>query len=117
MNTEERIAALEARLDQINDAQAEVARKLVKAEIEQWQGRVDDLEVQMHLGTMEATDRLNPMMDELRTTWSLARRQLEDAATLGTETAETLRTGVRNAYQDLRQAILTSSRKVLAGRH
>ena len=112
MTTDERIAQLEKRLDKLSEDHAAVTRQLAQAHIDQWQGRIDDLELQVHLGTAEATDRIDALTSELQTRWSKARRQMEDASTTTSSVAETLRTGVENAYKDLRAALLDSRKKL-----
>jgi TolA-binding protein len=106
MDTEERIAKLEARIEALQTKQAALHQQLTDAQIEQWQARIDDLEVQVHLGAMEANQKLAPLMDQLRNTWIEARAQLEDKAETASSVADTLRTGVENAYRELRKAVL-----------
>src|SRR5450755_4174297 len=108
MTNEERIAKLEAHIDKLQAKQAELHKQLTKAQIDQWQGRVEDLEVQMHLGAMEANDRLTTLMDQLRTKAADARRQFEDAASTASSVADTVRTGLENAFNDVRKALLES---------
>ncbi len=62
MTNEERIAKLEAQLDDLRSKVTDLRKQLTKAQIAQWQGRIEDLEVQMHLGAMESSDRLNALM-------------------------------------------------------
>ena len=54
MTTEDRIAQLEDQLHQLQGQQADLRKQLAKAQLDQWQGRIEDLEVQMHLGAVEA---------------------------------------------------------------
>jgi multidrug resistance efflux pump len=112
MTTEERIAKLEAKIDTLQAKQATLHQQLNDAQVEQWQARIDDLEVQVHLATMEANDRLTPMLDQLRNTWLDAKTQLEGRSETATAVAETLRTGLESAYRDLRTAVLTAKSKV-----
>ena len=78
MTTEDRIAKLEAEIGKLHAQQADLRKQLAKAELDQWQGRIEDLEVQMHLGAIEASDRMTALMDRLRSKWADARRQLEE---------------------------------------
>ena len=66
MTTEDRIAELEAQLGKLHTEVGDLRKQLAKAQIDQWQGRVEDPEVQMHLGAMEASDKLTALMDRLR---------------------------------------------------
>lgn len=112
MTSDERIERLEAQIEKLQMKQAELHKQLTEAQIDQWQGRLDDLEVQLHLGSMEANDRVAAVMDQLRGRWNDARRQLEDAAATATSVAETLRDGLQDAFRDVRNAVLESKRRV-----
>jgi len=106
MTNEERIDKLEAKIEALQTKQAALHKQLTDAQVEQWQARIDDLEVQVRLGTMEANQRLAPLMEQLRNRWIEARVQIEDKADIATSVTETLRTGVENAYRELRKALL-----------
>lgn len=112
MNTDERIARLEAQIDKLQTRQAELYQQLAQAQRDQWQGRVEDLEVQLHLATMDASERVNALMDQLRSRWAEARGQLEEAGSTATSVGDTLRVGLEKAVRDLRQALLESKNKV-----
>ena len=112
MTTEERIAKLEAQIDKLQAKQADLHKQLTKAQIDQWQGRIEDLEVQMHLGAMDTNDKLALLMEQLRGRWSDARRQFEEATSTASSVADTVRTGLENAVKDLRKALLESKSKL-----
>ncbi len=112
MTAEERIAKLEAQIDKLQAKQAELHRQLTKAQIDQWQGRLEALEVQMHLGAMDTSDKLNGMMDQLRDRWADARRQLEDTISTASSAADTVRAGLENAFNEIRKALLESKSKL-----
>ncbi len=108
MTTEERIAQLETQIHKLQAKQAELHRQFAKAQIDQWQGRVEDLELQMHAGAADANDKLTAVMDQLRSKWADARRQFEDAASTASSVADTVRTGLENAVSEVRRALLES---------
>ncbi|HXP18741.1 MAG TPA: hypothetical protein VN840_03745 [Streptosporangiaceae bacterium] len=112
MTNEERIAKLEAQIGKLQARQAELHKQLTEAQIDQWQGRIENLEVQMHLGAMETSDKLAALMDQLRGRWADARRQLEDATSTASSMADTVRTGLETAFKDVRKALLESRRKL-----
>ena len=112
MTTEERVAKLEAQSDKLRAQQAELQKQLTKAQLDQWQGRIEDLEVQMHLGALETSDKLTGLLDQLRSTWTDARRQFEEAIATASSVRDTLRTGLENAVNDLRKALLESKSKL-----
>jgi predicted nuclease with TOPRIM domain len=112
MNTEERVTQLEDQFRKVQDQLAELRKQLAKAELDQWQGRVEDLEVQMHLGAVEATDKATAQMHKLRDRWADARRQLEESARTASSVADTVRTGLEKAFDDLCRALLESKSKL-----
>jgi predicted nuclease with TOPRIM domain len=112
MTMEERIAKVEAQVSKIQAKQAELHKQLTKAQIDQWQGRLEDLEVQMHLGAMETSDRLTALMDQLRGRWADARRQFEDTMSTASSVADTVRTGLESAFNEVRKALLESRSKL-----
>ena len=112
MTTEERIAELEKQIHKLHDQQADLRKQLAKAQIDQWQGRIEDLEVQMHLGAVEAGDKAQAQMNKLRDRWADARRQFEESIRTASGVADTVRTGLEKAFDDLRHALLESKNKL-----
>jgi predicted nuclease with TOPRIM domain len=112
MTTEDRIAQLEDQLHELQAQQTDLRRQLAKAQLDQWRGRVEDLEVQMHLGAVEASDKANAQMNKLRDRWADARRQFEESIKTASSVADTVRAGLENALNDLRQALLESKNKL-----
>ncbi|CAN5211696.1 hypothetical protein BH09ACT12_BH09ACT12_00830 [soil metagenome] len=113
MTTDERITTLEARIDTLTEAHDAVNRQLAQARIDQWQSRIDELELQVHLGRLEATDRVTEMTAELQSRWSKARRQLQEATTTTAAVAGTLQTGLDKAYHELRDAVIASRKQLV----
>ena len=112
MTTEERIAQLEAQIDDLRAKQAELHKQMTKAQIDQWQGRIEDLEVQMHLGAMETSDKLAALMGRLRSNWADARKQFEERASTASGLADSVRTGLENAFAEVRKALLEAKDKL-----
>ena len=112
MTTEDRIEKLEGEIGKLRAQQADLRKQLIKAQLDQWQGRIEDLEVQMHLGGMEASDKLTALMDHLRDRWADARRQFEASITTAASVADTVRTGLEKAVDDLRKALIESKSKM-----
>jgi hypothetical protein len=112
MTTEDRIAKLEGQSAKLQTKQGELYAQLRRAQLEQWQGRIDDLEVQMHLGALEANERITALADQLRSRWAATRLQMEMTPSTATEVIDRLRVGVEKAYEEMRQAILESKQKV-----
>jgi hypothetical protein len=112
MTTEDRIAKLEAQIGKLQAQQTDLRKQLARAQLDQWQGRIEDLELQVHLGAMEASDKLTALMDQLRAKWADARRQIEESITTASSVADTVRTGIEKAFDDLRKALLESRNKL-----
>lgn len=112
MTNEERIAQLEAQLEEVSTKQHDLSLLLAQAERDQWQGRIEDLEVQLHLGAMEGNDRARELMDRLSSRWSEARGHFDVAATTAVDVGATLRGGLQSAVRDVRQALLESRSKI-----
>jgi len=112
MTTDDRITQLEDQIHKLHDQQAELRKQLAKAQLDQWQGRIEDLEVQMHLGAVEASDKTKAQLSKLRDRWADARRQFEESIKTASSVADTVRTGLEKAFDDLRQALLESKNKL-----
>jgi len=112
MTTEDRITQLEHQLHELRGQQADLRKQLAKAQLDQWQGRIEDLEVQMHLGAVEASDKANAQMTKLRDRWADARRQFEESIKTASSVADTVRAGLESAFDDLRKALLESKNKL-----
>lgn len=112
MTSEDRISELEAKIVKLQSSQEELYKELAVAQREQWQGRIDELELQAHLGAVEANDRVQSLMADLRSKWEGVRAQIgEEAATAGAVT-DTLRQGMEGAIREVRQALLESAKKI-----
>ena len=112
MTSDDRIARLEAEIDKLRGQEADLRKRLAKAQLDQWQGRIEDLELQMHLGAMEESDKLTSLMDQLRGRWADSRRQFEESIKTASSVAETVRGGLESAFGDLRKALLESKNKL-----
>jgi chromosome segregation ATPase len=112
MTNKERIAELEAQLNKMRTEQADLLRHQTRVEVDLWQGRIDDLELQVHLGAMEAEEILRPAMDKLRATWAQARAQLADAGASASGVADTLRAELASAIAELRKALMEAKHKI-----
>ena len=66
----------------------------------------------MHLATVKASEKLTAHMDKLRAKWADARRQFEESISTASSVADTVRTGLEKAYDDLRKALLESRDKL-----
>jgi predicted nuclease with TOPRIM domain len=114
MTMHEDIAKLQAQIDDLHAQQVDLRKQLAEAQLDQWQARFENLEVQMHLGAKEASGKAHALMDQLRAKWADARHQFEDSISTASSVADTVRTGLEKAYDDLRKALLESKDKLAA---
>ncbi|MBC7633368.1 hypothetical protein [Aeromicrobium sp.] len=112
MSTDERIVALEKHLHTLQATQVDLNSQLKEARLEQWQGRIDNLELQVHLAAADGSDRLTQMSEKLRSAWARTRVEVEDASSTASSAGETLRAGLQSAYTDVREALLETRSKI-----
>ncbi len=113
---EDRVAELEKQIGELKAQQADLRKQLIKTQIEQWQGRIDDLEVQMHTGAMETSQKLTAKMDQLRSRWADTRKQWEATISTATSAGDTVRTGLESAYRELHNSLLEAKNKLASSR-
>ena len=110
MPATEDIQRLEARIAKLEAQETKLRGQLAQAELAQWEGRIDDLEVQLHLGALEAHDRLAPLVETLRNRWLDAQSELGGGASAAADVVDTLRTGLEQAMKDVRRAVLDAAK-------
>lgn len=93
--TEERLAALEARV-------AELEESAVDAELARLRSRIDDLRVQASLARMDAQDDVRTTIDRLEGLWGDARQQLEKLRDESRDAGRGVGDNLRHAVVDLR---------------
>jgi hypothetical protein len=105
MADKDQIVELERRIEELQQQQDDLRRQLAEARSDQWQARIDDLDVQAHLGAMEASDRLQPLLEKLRNQWLDARQSFENSTSIASDVIDQLRDGFEQAGRDIRDAI------------
>ncbi len=116
MSTEDRIAKLEEQINDLHDQQTDLRKQLAQAQLDQWQGRIDDMEVQLQLWGKQASAQATALMGQLRGSWADSRRQFEESISTASSVSDTLRTGLERAYADLRKALLESRSQLKSGK-
>jgi uncharacterized small protein (DUF1192 family) len=111
MTENERITKLQAQIDRLEAKQSELYDKLAEARLEQWKGRLEDLEVQVHLGAMETNDRIAALVQRARDRWDDAKAQVGGATEVAGDVAETVRGGLESALDDIRRALLDAKKQ------
>jgi len=109
---DDRIAGLEARITELQTQLSETRKQLTDAQLDQWKGRIDELEVQMHLGRLDAEEQMEPVVEQLRNWWLDAREQVTTAGSAASSAAgdvfDSLRSGVEQAMEQLRKGARTA---------
>ncbi|MGL5826181.1 MAG: hypothetical protein ACRCYU_15415 [Nocardioides sp.] len=111
MTDHERIANLEAQLAKLRTEQAELLRHQARVEVDLWEGRLDDLELQAHLAAMEAEQRLRPALDKARNTWEEARDQLAEVGATAGGLADSVRAELARAVAEVRRVIVDGRKR------
>lgn len=111
MTDNDRIAKLEKQIARLESKQSELYDQLAEARLDQWRGRLEDLEVQVRLGAMDTNDRVNALVQKGRERWDDAKAQLTNATAAAGDVAETVRDGLESALDDIRKAILDAKAK------
>jgi prefoldin subunit 5 len=106
MTDNDRIAKLQAQIDRLEAKQTELYEQLAEARLDQWKGRLEDLEVQVHLGAMDTNERMKALVEKARERWNEAKVKLGGATSVASDVGETVRKGFESAIEDVRKALL-----------
>jgi hypothetical protein len=112
MDQDRRTAALEERIEELEVQLEDLNHQLRRAELDQWQGRVDDVELQVHLASMDVRDQVTPLMEALRNRWLDAREQMEHSSTAASDVLDAMRGGLEQAMRDIRDAVMEAKTTV-----
>jgi hypothetical protein len=104
MSSEQTIKELRDRIDELEREQDDLRESVATVQLEQWEGRLEDLEVQARLGSMELRDRIEPILERGRSQLTEARTALNGGASTASEAAAAARAGIEQAWADLRSA-------------
>jgi hypothetical protein len=114
MSQSQTIADLEAHIAELEHEEEQLRESLARTQMEQWEGHLDDLQVQVRLGAMEVRDRLDPIVDRVRGQVAEARSRVETGGETASEAAAAIRSGVEAAWRDMRAA-LAEAQKIVTG--
>ena len=106
MQDVDRVEALQTQVSDLEEQVGELRRQLAEAELDQWRGRIDDLEVQLHLGSLEVEDRLSPLVEDLRNAWLDAKASLSGTTEVAGNVVDSVRSGLEQAMREARKAAL-----------
>ena len=106
MNETDRTTQLESQITGLEEQLQSLRKQLSEAELDQWRGRIDDLEVQLHLGALDVRERVAPLLEDLRNAWLDARARVSDGTNTASDVATTLGAGLEGAMSEIRTAVL-----------
>lgn len=106
MTTERDERTLPERIEELEAEILALRTELARARLEQWTGRLEDLELQYHLGRMEADERLGVLLADVRHRIALARSRAESRGEAAAGAVEAITTGIERAFADLRDAMV-----------
>jgi hypothetical protein len=112
MTTQDRIKTLEDQMAALKSEQDELRKQLAQAEVDRWQERVDDLELQVHLAAMETNERVSGLLQQIQHRWAVGKAQIEWRSSAAAEAAEAVRDSLRTAFTDIRKALIESTHKI-----
>lgn len=101
----DRIDALESQIGELRDQLETLNQDLVDAQLDAWRSRVEELELQARLASMDARDEVSSLIDQLRACLTEAREQLKGVTGSSSEAMASLRTGLDQAADDVRTAL------------
>ena len=74
MTTDE-VSELRSQIDDLSAQLDELRGEMLRAQVDQWEARIDALEVQLHLGSLDARERMEPLVEQLRNRWLDAKEE------------------------------------------
>ncbi len=82
----------------------------LKADLDQWRGRLERLRVQANLGKKDARDKLRDLEDRLETAFDKAKRKLDEVAEDGATEAKVAVKSLRAGWKQVRKTHAELSR-------
>jgi hypothetical protein len=114
MSDQPTIEELKARIDELESEQGKLRDDLSRAQMDEWEGRLDDVGLQVHLGTMDLRDRIDPILEQARNQIAEARSRIDDGSETTADAVAAIRGGFEQAWADLREA-LSDARSIVSG--
>ena len=100
------VEELQEQVDSLQKELNQLRRQLAQAELETWRARIDDVEVQVHLASLDAQDQIQPLIDGVRNAWLDAQATLSATTDTASAGGDDIRVGLERTMRDLRQALL-----------
>lgn len=99
-----RTSTFEAQVDHLGRQVEELTTFVARSQLDQWQSRIDDLELQIALARMTLREEAAPRIDELRSRLEKARGELATVGERAGSAWGSLSAGLRSAIGELKDA-------------
>lgn len=110
MSEDQDVDRLRSQVETLQSELNQLRRQLALAELETWRARIDDAEVQVHLASLGAQDRIEPLIEGLRNAWLDAQATVTATTDTASDVIDNIRTGLERTMADLRRALLETAR-------
>jgi len=94
----------------------ELGRETVRATLDAWRARIDNLRLQVDLGRMEADDEVTASIGSAESVWATARDRLTAASLEASDVRVALSEGLQAARADLQAAVDLAQERIEATR-
>lgn len=105
MTTDARITRLETQIERLETREAELREQLAQAELDQWSARIEDLDLQAHLGAMDTKDRVAALLTQVRHLWAETKHEVDGAASTASDAVGEVRSRIEGLLADVRRGI------------
>ena len=85
-------------------------KKQLENELAKWETEIDELKVQIKLGSMETRDKLQPKLDKMEAEYANAMKELDKLGDAAENALENIKTGVNNSVKEMRDAFDKASK-------
>jgi chromosome segregation ATPase len=83
-------------------------KKTVKDQLEnemvKWQTKIDEARLQLHLGALEAKDKLQPHINELEKDLEIAKKQMEEFDDATEDAWKDIRKGLKSSFNTMKKS-------------
>ena len=79
-------------------------KKQLENELAKWETEIDELKVQIKLGSMETRDKLQPKLDKMEAEYANAMKELDKLGDAAENALENIKTGVNNSVKEMKDA-------------
>lgn len=104
-NTDQELQELRESIGELSRKVERLTEQVVESRLEAWNGRLENLELQAHLGQMELRDEAQSRLDQVRESWSRARRTLDDVGDATGAAFESAMDDLKPALTELRTGL------------